>query len=77
MQFRVPSLADLNSGNRVHANRTILDSNATYENQSTVAAELIITVDRTEILHVVDVITFNSEGKIESIRAYLGRGDKL
>ncbi len=50
---------------------------ATYENQNTVAAELIITVDRTELLHVVDVITFNSEGKIESIRAYLGRGDKL
>ena len=50
---------------------------ATYENQSTVAAELIITVDKTEILHVVDVITFNSTGQIESIRAYLGRGDKL
>ena len=50
---------------------------ATYESQSTVAAELIITVDKTEILYVVDVITFNSEGKIMSIRAYLGRGDKL
>ena len=48
---------------------------ATYENRDTVAAELIITVDKSEILHVVDVISFNEEGKIKSIRAYLGRGD--
>ena len=48
---------------------------STYENLDTVAAELIITVDGSEILHVVDVITINAEGKISSIRAYLGRGD--
>lgn len=48
---------------------------ATYENKDTVAAELKIVVDSTEELYVVDVITINIEGKIASIRAYLGRGD--
>ena len=48
---------------------------ATYESADTVAAELKITVNRTEELYVVDVITFNASGEIESIRAYLGRGD--
>lgn len=48
---------------------------STYENKNTVAAELKIIVDFTEELYVVDVITINSEGKIKSIRAYLGRGD--
>jgi ketosteroid isomerase-like protein len=46
-----------------------------YENENTVAAELKITVNTTEELYVVDVITLNTEGKIASIRAYLGRGD--
>lgn len=48
---------------------------STYENKNTVAAELKITVNSTEELYVVDVITFNSNAKITSIRAYLGRGD--
>lgn len=48
----------------------------TYESKETVVAELKITVDSTEILFVVDVITFNQKGQIQSIRAYLGRGDK-
>ncbi|MEM7550777.1 MAG: nuclear transport factor 2 family protein [Bacteroidota bacterium] len=48
---------------------------STYENEKTVAAELRITIDKTEELNVVDVVTFNSNSKIESIRAYLGRGD--
>uniref|UniRef100_UPI004048E151 nuclear transport factor 2 family protein n=1 Tax=Roseivirga sp. TaxID=1964215 RepID=UPI004048E151 len=48
---------------------------ATYENENTVAAELKITVNSTEELYVVDVITINSDGKIQSIRAYLGRGN--
>lgn len=48
---------------------------ATYENNNTVAAELKITIDGSEELFVVDVITFNEYGKITSIRAYLGRGD--
>lgn len=48
---------------------------STYENKNTVAAELKITIDSKEELYVVDVITFNAESKIESIRAYLGRGD--
>lgn len=49
---------------------------STYENQSTIAAELKITVDKTEELYVVDVLTFNSNHQITSIRAYLGRGDE-
>jgi len=49
---------------------------STFENKNTVAAELKINVDNSEELYVVDVITFNAHGKIESIRAYLGRGDK-
>ncbi|MCL6265342.1 nuclear transport factor 2 family protein [Flagellimonas myxillae] len=48
---------------------------ATYESDDTVAAELKITVNGSEELFVVDVITFNPEGLITSIRAYLGRGD--
>lgn len=46
-----------------------------YESPNAVAGELVITVDRTEILHVVDVVTFDEDRKINSIRAYLGRGD--
>ena len=47
----------------------------TYEAEDAVTGELRIVVDETEVLYVVDVITFNIEGKIKSIRAYLGRGD--
>ena len=46
-----------------------------HEDADTVAAELKITVDTTEVLYVVDIITFNSKGQISSIRAYKGRGD--
>lgn len=45
-----------------------------HQDGSTVAAELKITVDQIEELFVVDVITFNSNSQISSIRAYLGRG---
>jgi len=57
------------------ANSIEIEVLSTYENEDTVAAELKITVDSDEELYVVDVITINSEGKIKSIRAYLGRGD--
>lgn len=46
-----------------------------YENENTVAAELKITIDNKDKLYVVDVITINTEGKISSIKAYIGRGD--
>lgn len=46
-----------------------------YEGAGSVAGELRIVVDRTEILYVVDVIGFDSDGKILSIKAYLGRED--
>ena len=57
------------------ANSIAIDVLSTYESMDTVAAELKITVDATEELYVVDVITFNPKGQITSIRAYLGRGD--
>lgn len=46
-----------------------------YESDDTVAGELKITVDESEVLHVVDVVSFDADGKIQSIRAYLGRED--
>ena len=45
------------------------------ENDHTVSAELKIVVNNEEVLYVVDVLTFNDEGLISSIRAYLGRED--
>ncbi len=48
---------------------------AIYENTDTIATELKITIDAVEELYVVDVITFNADQKIASIRAYLGRDD--
>ncbi|MEN1785156.1 MAG: nuclear transport factor 2 family protein [Bacteroidota bacterium] len=58
------------------ADRIAIEVLATYENEQTVAAELKITVDAVEELFVVDVITFNPKGEIQSIRAYLGRGNE-
>jgi len=45
------------------------------ENDHSVSAELKIVVNNEEVLYVVDVLTFNDEGLISSIRAYLGRED--
>ncbi|RNC89702.1 MAG: nuclear transport factor 2 family protein [Allomuricauda sp.] len=56
------------------ADSIIIEVLATYENENTVAAELKITVNTTEELYVVDVISLDERGKIKSIRAYLGRG---
>ncbi|EON91222.1 hypothetical protein MARLIPOL_14405 [Marinobacter lipolyticus SM19] len=47
----------------------------TYESQNTVAGELRITVDGSEVLYVVDVIRFDNQGLISSIKAYIGRPD--
>jgi len=47
----------------------------TYESADTVAGELCIVVDGAEVLHVIDVVSFNGEGLINSIRAYIGRED--
>ena len=57
------------------AHALTIDVLDTYENKNTVAAELKIVVNATEELYVVDVISFNDQGLITSIRAYLGRGD--
>ena len=46
-----------------------------YENKNTIAAELEIIIDDSEKLYVVDVITLDADSKINSIRAYLGRGN--
>lgn len=45
------------------------------ENASSVSGELEITVDGSETIYVVDVVTFNHEGLISSIKAYIGRQD--
>lgn len=46
-----------------------------YENANSVAGELRIVVDGSINLYVVDVVTFNSQGKVTAIRSYKGRGD--
>lgn len=46
-----------------------------YENADTVAAELHIVVNGTIDLFVVDVVTFNEQGKVTAIRSYKGRGN--
>jgi len=43
-----------------------------YISDLAAAAELEITIDDTEVLNVVDVLSFNDEGKILSIVAYRG-----
>lgn len=44
-----------------------------YEHGNTVVAELLIDINGgTELLFVVDIIEFDSEGKIKAIRAYKG-----
>jgi len=48
---------------------------ALYENADAVAGELHIIVDEKIDLYVVDVVTFNPEGKVTAIRSYKGRGD--
>lgn len=44
-----------------------------YENQDSVALELKITIDSKEEIYAMDVIKVNFEGKIISIKAFLGR----
>ncbi|HWV15285.1 MAG TPA: nuclear transport factor 2 family protein [Cellvibrio sp.] len=46
-----------------------------HEAGDTVVAELKILINNIEELYVVDIITLDSDGKIKSIRAYLGRGE--
>ncbi len=43
-----------------------------YLAELSAAAELEITVNQTELLNVVDVLSFNEEGKFRSIGAYRG-----
>jgi ketosteroid isomerase-like protein len=54
------------------ANTIEIEILALYQADTTVAGELKIVVNRNNELHVVDVITFGSDGKILSIRAYIG-----
>ena len=48
---------------------------ALYESTDTVAGELHIGVDGRIDLHVVDVVTFNTQGSVAAIRSYKGRSD--
>lgn len=45
------------------------------ESADAVAGELKITLDAKTEFFVVDVIAFETDGRIRSIRGYLGRGD--
>lgn len=46
-----------------------------YENKNSVAAELKIIINGSQELYVVDVITINPQGRITSIKAFIGRGN--
>ncbi len=46
-----------------------------YASADSVAGELRIVIDGAVELHVVDALTFAADGRIQAIRAYLGRGD--
>ncbi len=48
---------------------------ATYASANAIAGELRIVVDDSEVLYVVDVVSFDAQGRIEAIRAYRGRED--
>lgn len=64
--------------NVVKANKTIFTSVTKLlvepvlmsQNENTVFAEIVVRADDTAVLNVVDVITFNTEGKIKKITAY-------
>jgi len=43
-----------------------------YESDNTIVAEIIISAAKLEPIKVVDILTFNSSGKIQSVRAYKG-----
>jgi hypothetical protein len=45
---------------------------ALYEDGDNIIAELLITINGAEQILVTDVITFNDDGKIISVRAYKG-----
>lgn len=45
---------------------------ALYQDNNTVIAELLISIDGDEQILVTDIITFNEAGKIISVRAYKG-----
>ena len=52
-----------------------IDVLRTYEDNNTVIAELHIIVENSEEIYVTDIATFNSDGLISTIRAYIGRAD--
>lgn len=52
-----------------------IDIKDLYQSADAVAGELKIVLDGKTELFVVDVMGFNAEGLIRSIRAYLGRAD--
>ena len=45
---------------------------ALYEDGDNIIAELLITINGAEQIFVTDIITFNDDGKIISVRAYKG-----
>lgn len=57
------------------ADTIAIDVLSVYERDGAVAGELRIVVDGTIELFVVDVIDFDSEGRVKAIRSYKGSGD--
>ena len=43
-----------------------------YQNENSIAADLLIKLDKNDHIYVVDIIDFNSKNLITSIRAYKG-----
>ena len=43
-----------------------------YEDRNTIISELVIELDNNEKIYVVDIISFNKQNKIKSIKAYKG-----
>lgn len=57
------------------AQTLVIEVLALHESGGSVAGELRIVVDGRIELHVVDVVDFAPDGRIQALRAYLGRGD--
>jgi ketosteroid isomerase-like protein len=66
---------DVTAKNFNTADTIEIDPLALYISEGAVAGELKIVVDKRIKLRVVDVISFNAQGKISAVRAYLGRDD--
>ncbi len=73
VQGRAAVLAET-ATNFANAKSLHIETLQMYGSPNSVAGELRIVVDGHIELFVVDVLDFDAQGKIEAVRAYLGRG---